>query len=70
MIYHFTHSVPMAMDLKMAKITGFSKTDIVNLFKISSNFWEKSWGEDGYIRMSRNKNNQCGIVDMTIYQIV
>ncbi|XP_063362567.1 procathepsin L-like [Cydia amplana] len=34
------------------------------------NSWSKGWGRDGYIKMARNRNNNCGIASAASYPTV
>ncbi|KAL3882315.1 hypothetical protein ACJMK2_028672 [Sinanodonta woodiana] len=50
-------------------VVGYG-TDGGKDYWLVKNSWSAGWGEKGYIRMARNKNNQCRIADLGIYPLV
>lgn len=51
-------------------VVGYGTDRTGGDYWLVKNSWSKSWGEAGYIKMARNRNNNCGIVSYPIYPIV
>ena len=46
--------------------SNFLKLRVVQYFLVK-NSWSTAWGDGGYIKMARDKDNHCGIASYAVY---
>jgi len=68
-VYFEKNCSPEALDHGVL-VVGYGTDPVHGAYWIVKNSWGPEWGENGYIKMTRNKNNSCGIASKASYPLV
>lgn len=49
---------------------GYGTDPVHGDYYLVKNSWSETWGQSGYVKMARNKDNQCGIATSAVYPLV
>ncbi|XP_076307720.1 procathepsin L-like [Tachypleus tridentatus] len=51
-------------------VVGYGENEQGLQYWLVKNSWNTTWGDEGYVKMRRNKSNQCGIASQASYPLV